>query len=745
MTRDWKAPELIEPAAAKAAGHRLWTPAVVLVLGAFSIAFLAATLWVTDREMAQNLAVERTVTDLQRAVAYWHLWLEEVLTGDRFVDLDRDVESNQRLALRLASMLLRGGERDNGQVIEPLRDRRLREASESLEETLLRLRRLSDDRLSEPAAGGVGTVLDQEFDRTFHEVKGHADELRRLQVEYLERHRERFRFGIGILVTIWSVIMMTAVAGLWNRERRRRQAEDALRASQRWLATTLSSIGDAVVTADLSGRVVFMNPRAEQLTGWPRSEASGRPVGEVVRLFREIDNHPIECPAAKVLQTGESVGASDHSALLDRSGRRCYGVDEGASPIRDDRGVILGVVMVFHDVSERRRTEKTLRQRETELHRALKMEAVGRLAGGLAHDVNNYLGAIRGCCEMAVMKDESGEALATRMGHAIATADKISALIQQLLAFSRRQPVKRQVVDLNRVVRDMQQLTERLLGDDVSLETRLSDDLWSVEVDPSQVEQVLVNLLVNARDAMPSGGTIVVATGNAEVGAELAARHPETVPGRYVRLTVRDTGHAIPPEVQEKIFDPFFSTKEDDSGSVGLGLATVYGIVHQHEGFLSFESVVGVGTAFDIYLPASDRRPADAEAGAVPVRRTGPLRVLLVEDNAAMRASTRELLEVQGHEVRTATNGKEALELVDGGPSFDLVITDVSMPKMGGPELHDVLRGRGIAVPFLFISGYAENVIPLHISDQDRLHFLHKPFSSEGLARKIGEALGGGE
>ena len=741
MTTAHEMRQLFEPAP-EAQRRWYWAPIAVLILGLLSIAMLAWTLWDVDRRTAENLAAVRAVTDLQSAVAYWHLWLEEHLTADPYIDLDRDVRGNQDLAMRLASMLLRGGRRDNGDVVSPLEGPQLRAEAEALEAALTEFRNISEQRLALPEEAGVGTPLDQQFDDVFQRVRQHAGELRRLEEQYLARDRANFTLRVIVTVGAWALIVTAAALGLWSRERRRQQAADTLHASQRWLATTLSSIGDAVVTTDLEGRIFFMNPEAERLTGWPRDEASGRPIDEVFDVVRE-DGQPVDNPVAKVLRTGEAVGMTHQTVMLNRTRQMCYAIDEDAAPIRDDRDRPLGVVLVFRDVSTRRQTEKALRQREAELRQAQKMEAVGRLAGGIAHDVNNYLGAIRGYCEVAVLKGETGAALSARMSAAVETADKVSALIRQLLAFSRRQPVQPEVVDLNRVVRDLGPLMERLLGEDVALETRLESDLWSIEIDPSQIEQTLVNLLVNARDAMPKGGRIVIESGNAELDETSLEAHPGASPGRYVQLAVTDTGGGIPAEVRDQIFDPFFTTKAE-SGSSGLGLATVYGIVHQSDGFINVDSLEGEGTRFEIFLPATGAAPAaERESRAEPTRRTEPARVLLVEDNDDMRASTLALLEILGHEVEVAGSGEEALELLDGGEQVDLLITDVIMPGISGKELHDRLVEKQGEIRCLFISGYTDNVMLRHGLSQERVHFLQKPFSFEGLARKIGEVLDG--
>ncbi len=732
--------ELFEPVAERPQ-RRAWTPIAVLVLGIFSIALLLWTRSASEQRRAQDLAVERALNQLEVAAVTSHLWFEEFVAGDPEVDLKQEVFRNQDLALIMVRLILQGGESENGMVLEALRDPGLRRQAEDLEARLDEFRDLALERYRHPDVGGIGSDLDQTYDASFRQVMSQAKTLRLDIYAREERARRRSDLFQLVIIAAWVAIVGSAAIGLWNTERRSRRAEEAVRASQRWLATTLNSIGDAVVTTDLHGAIFFMNPEAEKMTGWPLEEASGKAIKTVFRIARE-DGGQIENPVAAVLRTDEAVGMTNHTVMANRQRNACYGIDESAAPIRDDQGELLGVVLVFRDVSERRQTEKALRQRETELLHSRKMEAVGRMAGGIAHDVNNYLGAIRGYCETAMMKAETGKALANRMTLAIETAEKVSALIRQLLAFSRRQPVQPEVVDLNRVAAGMELLMERLLGEDLALTTRLNPKLWSIEIDPSQVEQTLINLLVNARDAMPTGGSIHVATDNMEIGNGGLAGHPTVEPGRYVVLTVKDTGSGIAPEVREKIFDPFFTTKAE-SGSSGLGLATVYGIASQNGGFVTVESEVGAGSRFDVYLPASDR-PAvpPLAADSAPVATVGSARILLVEDHDGMRASTKGYLEIMGHEVQVATDGESALAALAADPEpFDLLITDVIMPGMSGKDLFERVRERYGAVRCLFISGYTANVMLRHGLSRDRVHFLPKPFGFESLARKIGEVL----
>jgi CheY-like chemotaxis protein len=369
------------------------------------------------------------------------------------------------------------------------------------------------------------------------------------------------------------------------------------------------------------------------------------------------------------------------------------------------------------------------------------MEAVGRLAGGIAHDINNHLAAITAQCELVKMRVGS-EPVDQRMDAVITTAAKSSTLIKRLLAFSRQQPVMPEIVQENALVRGLEGMLAGLLGEDISLKLDLEESLWNVVIDPSQLEQVVLNLVVNAREAMPLGGGIRIATRNLEVDA--ASAPDNLAPGQWVMLSVTDTGRGIPPEIIDRIFEPFFTTKDRAHGS-GLGLATLHGIVRQNRGQVAVESQVGRGTCFRVYLPrtlselpqaqgAGDRREL-VTAGA-------PASILLTEDNEDLRHSMQEILRALGYRVRTAASADEALARHEALASeFDLLITDVVMPGTDGKKLADRMRERHPKLLVLFVSGHTDDVM-LHRGIASReVDFLPKPFPASALAHKVAEIL----
>ena len=406
------------------------------------------------------------------------------------------------------------------------------------------------------------------------------------------------------------------------------------------------------------------------------------------------------------------------------------------TPVRDARGEISHFVSVKRDVSQRRQLEEQLRQSQ-------KMEAVGRLSGGVAHDFNNLLAVILGFGDMLLRRLPADDQLKRYCREVLKAANRGAALTRQLLAFSRQQVLQPKVVDLNEVVAESEKMLCRLLGEDVELVTSLDPALGRVEIDPGQIDQVIMNLAVNARDAMPQGGTLAIETANLEHTKAEDGRYGDPVAaGSYVRLTVSDTGTGMDEATRAHIFEPFFTTKDLGKGT-GLGLATVYGVIEQSKGHISVQSQLGQGTKFTILLPRLTARAASAGA---EVRddtvSQGTETVLLAEDDDAARGLWRETLQMLGYQVIEASSGQEAIEVGRAHPGrIDLLLTDVVMPRMGGRELSERLAEAHPGLRVIFMSGYtADTILRQGIAETGR-PFLQKPFTAQKLARKVRETL----
>lgn len=514
------------------------------------------------------------------------------------------------------------------------------------------------------------------------------------------------------------------------------EAERKLRASERRFATTLRSIGDAVIATDEQGYITYMNPTAEELTGWSLAAAQGQPLANIFQIISETTRQPAPSPAKRVLQEGIVVGLANHTLLITRDGQELP-IDDSAAPILDDQGNCTGVVLVFRDITERRLAEERLRASEQQVRQVQKMEAIGQLAAGIAHDFNNMLTVINGYSSLLLSSKEPGPNWQKYVERIETAGKRAEALTRQLLTFSRRQMVQSRILSLNQIVMNMEQMFSRLLGEHIQIITVLDTTLAPVRADAGQIEQVLMNLAVNARDAMPDGGAITLQTSNLILTREQTLGLPDLQPGLYAVLTVQDTGCGMTEQVKAHLFEPFFTTKERDKGT-GLGLATVYGIIKQSNGHITVKSEVNQGTAFTIYLPAVHGQVTDVEqtlhAADLP---QGGETVLLVEDEDTVRNFTSEVLRACGYVVLQAANGAEALQIsaTHTGP-LQLLLTDIVMPAMNGWSLAERIAGQR-PVKILYMSGYTDSV---HLGAQakgGKIPLLLKPFTPNALAQKV--------
>jgi signal transduction histidine kinase len=400
-------------------------------------------------------------------------------------------------------------------------------------------------------------------------------------------------------------------------------------------------------------------------------------------------------------------------------------------------------VVVVNDITERKRSEKEMAVLEEQLRQSQKMEAIGRLAGGIAHDFNNLLTPIVGYSQLAMRSLSHSDPMRNYLSEIEKAAERAATLIRQLLTFSRRQPLKPQVLNINNVLIDMDKMLRRIIGEHIELVTLPASDLGSVKVDPSQFEQVLVNLTINARDAMLKGGKLILETSNVSFDSDYIYRRADIAPGKYVMLAVSDTGCGMQQELRERIFEPFFTTKEK-TGGTGLGLSTVHGIVKESNGYILVYSELDKGTTFKIYLPRIEE-----EAAAPPPRDDigylpkGDETILLVEDEESVRNLTAHVLREQGYTVLEAANGIEALNVAGdhAAEKIHLLLTDVVMPQMGGRELAERLKVIRPTTKILFTSGYPDSTIIYQgLLDPD-VDFIAKPLSPSTLARKVREVL----
>jgi len=503
---------------------------------------------------------------------------------------------------------------------------------------------------------------------------------------------------------------------------RRRAEEEAVRIGREW-QRTFDATDSAVWILDADHRIMRSNRSSERHFPYTCEALNGRHCWEIVHGTQA----PIpECPVVRARQSLRR----EFQELFIKG--RWYEIT--VDPILNSGGHYEGAVHIVSDVTERRSLEE-------QLHQAQKMEAIGHLAGGVAHDFNNILQAIVAYSSILLESlpehDEKRE-FADEISRG---AQRASALTRQLLAFSRRQILEMQDLDMNAVVRGLVTMIRRLIGADIDVKVREGRNLGIVHADRGQMEQVLLNLCVNARDAMPEGGVLTIETEHVVMDQEYCKAHGWASPGRYVLLGVSDTGCGMDAETQERIFEPFFTTKELGKGT-GLGLATVYGIVRQHQGMVQVYSEFGKGTRFSVYLPSIEPSELYAETEPVERARGGTETILVAEDDPTVRKLAARILENAGYTVLPAGDGREAIEIFNGRKDpVDLIILDVVMPKMGGKPVYDVLHQEHAGLRFLFSSGYGTEAIHTGFVLNEGIELIQKPYAPDALLRKVREVL----
>ncbi|MGA8540486.1 MAG: PAS domain S-box protein [Terriglobales bacterium] len=513
-----------------------------------------------------------------------------------------------------------------------------------------------------------------------------------------------------------------------NEELQRRTTEQLGEYRAR-LALIIDSSEDAIYGKDLNGIITSWNKGAEHIYGYAPNEVIGKHISMLAPSDRKDEIPEILAKIAK----GESV---DHfESMRQTKDGQVLNVSISVSPLRDPQGEIVGASAIARDITAQKKAE-------SQLHQSQKMEAIGRLAGGVAHDFNNILGIIGACAEF--LRDRIPTDSSQYVENIRKSIERGSSLTRQLLTFSRSSVIQPRVLDLNERLKDVSKLLRPLMGDDVEILIVSKSPAAVVEADPSQLDQIVVNLAVNARDAMPRGGKFILETRSEKFDESFAEQHQNMAPGKYVLLAVSDTGTGMDEATVARIFEPFFTTKELGKGT-GLGLATVYGIVKQSAGHIMVYSEPGHGTTFKIYLPSADHKiglESKPEVETVSPKRQGAT-VLLVEDDEIMRGLTRQLLQEHGYTVVEADDGKSALEWVESHPEpIDLLLTDVVMRRISGPELVERLSARLPNLKVVYMSGYTGELIAEREVLKRGVTLLEKPFTRTALLNTIHETLG---
>jgi PAS domain S-box-containing protein len=574
--------------------------------------------------------------------------------------------------------------------------------------------------------------IGEEFSRTF---KQHLEEKEGevLEAQIITKSGEIK--DVSIKANLIEVGGKKVLQGIFRDITERKRAEEALKESEKRFRELFDYAPVGYHELNREGIITRVNRTEAELLGYGIDEMIGRPIWDFIVEEENVKEIFFDKISGKIPPNPayeRRYKKKDGTLLIAIAGDRL---------LRDEKGEITGIRVTVQDITELKKKEQEISSLQEQLRQAQKMEAIGRLAGGIAHDFNNILSVIKGMCHLSLLDLREEDPLYSNIKEIDRSVDRAADLTRQLLAFSRKQVMEMRVMDLNEVVMGLEKMLRRIIGEDIELITYLSEGLGRVRVDPGQIEHVIINLVVNARDAMPHGGKLTIETVNVELDEEYAKRHIAVKPGAYVMLSISDTGVGMTKEVQERVFEPFFTTKEMGRGT-GLGLSTVYGIVKQSGGNIWVYSEVGKGTTFKIYLPRVDEPLDERRKEVIGEIPCGSETILVVEDEMAVRKLAVRLLEKLGYKVLEASDGGQAFLLCERySDPIHLILSDVVMPGMSGRDLVERLQKIHPEMKVLYMSGYTDNVIIHHGVLKKGIEFIQKPFTFESLARKVREVL----
>ncbi len=564
----------------------------------------------------------------------------------------------------------------------------------------------------------------------YFDITDHAQEYNRL---LLYTNLTTFFITFGLLITILSgyILVRRSQAG-------KRIAEETADRMRHRHDLILNAAGEGILSVDQHGSITFVNSAAADILGYSIEEMLGSKAHQLLCHSRS-DGTPYPAEACPFYDSykGGLVSKNNNEIFWKKDGTS-FPVDYISTPIHENHQVV-GAVIMFQNIGERILSEKERDELQRQVFRVQRMESVGRLAGGVAHDFNNLLTGIIGYAGLCGEQVDPDSTMAADLREVATLAGQASNLTRQLLAFSRQQMLEQEIVNLNTIVTGIVKMLRRLIGENVELVFKQSEEPCIVKADAGQIEQVLVNLAINARDAMPNGGILTISTSRVNIPQDELPRTDKPMqPAVYAKMTVKDTGAGIDKETISQIFDPFFTTKEFGRGS-GMGLSTVYGIIEQHHGTIQVESGPGEGTCFTIYLACVDpgeevHKISDNNDLKIKQTRT----VLLVEDEDAVRIVTRRFLEKEGYRVFAARDAEEAEELFDHEfQTIDILLTDIVMPRKDGRELYNTLALKKPGLKVLFMSGYSDEILTVKNIMDTGIPFIHKPFSKKKLSQKL--------
>ena len=541
--------------------------------------------------------------------------------------------------------------------------------------------------------------------------------------------------SIGLVLSMMMLLGIARIAPIFIE---RSQAEELLRESEEKMRLLTETAVDAITMIDGNGAIEYWNPAAERIFGYPAREVIGKSLHLLLAPERYHDAFQKGFARYRETGRGANIGKTLELEAVRKDGTEIpVEVSFSVLPLKNERHAI----GIMRDISERKEAEAERKKLEEQLRQSKKMEAIGTLTGGVAQDFNNILTAIIGFSTLIKLKLEDDDPLQVNIDNILSASDRAANLTRSMLAFCRKQIMTRRPVDLNEIIRKVEKFLVRVIGEDVELKTDLSGSSWNILADSVQIEQVLMNLATNARDAMPQGGTLSIETSSVEIDNDFVDKHGYGKAGRYAMLALSDTGFGMNEETSKRIYEPFFTTKPVGKGT-GLGLSVVYGIVKQHNGFISCYSEKGKGTAFRIYLPIinADAEPGEAVADA-PIPK-GSETILLVEDDGDVRTPVRLYLENYGYRVIEAVDGADGVDkFLANEEEISLALIDVVMPRLNGREVCRRIRERKPGIRVVFMSGYTADILHQEELVDEGINILMKPAVNRELLKTIRQVL----
>jgi PAS domain S-box-containing protein len=714
------------------------------------IVFTAMTysLYSSNRMITRYSPLVDATMEIRYELTTAHLWLEEIISGDRYENIENVMEHLQQVHW-YAQAMLEGGQNSEGTFMH-LRDTVLRKEVEATVQKIKEFRKLTVKRYNSSASAGIGSEMDQQYDRLFKSILTQIDNVETLLQQKISSNYARYQsIQLALILTI-AVLSILGIRLQYRHDRQQRdnlqvihEAKNRAEKNERWLKTTMNSMGDGVIITDHNGKVVYLNPVASSLTGWLLNDAKNKEMTEIFNIQNEETKKPVDDPVAMVIRKNVIVGLANHTELTSKDGT-IWPISDSAAPIFDHDNNLIGVVVVFHEVTAQKKAEAEKAILEAQLHQAFKMEAIGTMAGGIAHDFNNILAIILGNAEMALDSITPENPARYNVDQILQASSRAKDLVKQILSFSRQEKSKKEPAYLCNLVEDSIKSLRSTIPTSVKLIINLPEnvaDCLTVLADPIQIHQVLLNLCVNAVQAMDEKGVLEITVTDVTIGEEKPASRPGLDSGLYAYLSVCDTGPGMHSDIVKQIFDPFFTTKEVGKGT-GMGLSVVHGIIKNHGGKIFVESVQGKGTEFHVYLPVTEKKESITELEEPGPLPAGIEQILLIDDEEPLAAMGKDLIERLGYSVTAMTDSLEALELFKNNPAkFDLVITDQTMPNMTGAELAEQLLQLQPDIPIILCTGYSSKVDNVKAKGAGICEFASKPLKRMDIAKLIRKVL----